>query len=207
VEKKKKKSKKKAAGRIEEGREKAVERPPHVEKPSTAEQLSAARTAAEPPSVMEKPKKVEMPRHIEKPFAAEKLSAEKTSAEAPTVIAKPKTVAGLPTIEKKAKERSGGIKKEYITGGKICKATFRLPEEAAPEAREVTIVGDFNNWDRESSHLEKLKNGDFTITLDIDAGREYRFRYLIDGQRWENDWCADRYDKSPYGCEDSVVCA
>jgi 1,4-alpha-glucan branching enzyme len=70
----------------------------------------------------------------------------------------------------------------------------------------VTIVGDFNNWDKEATPMKKLKNGDFTITLGLASGREYRFRYLIDGKIWENDWCADKYVKNPYGAEDSVVC-
>jgi len=50
------------------------------------------------------------------------------------------------------------------------------------------------------------KEADWRLLLKLAAGREYRFRYLIDGQRWENDWHADKYLKSPYGVEDSVVC-
>jgi 1,4-alpha-glucan branching enzyme len=96
-----------------------------------------------------------------------------------------------------------GIKKEYTNLRKICRATFRLPGGAALKARKVTIVGDFNNWDKEAT---PMKNGDFTITLGLAPGREYRFRYLIDGKKWENDWCADKYVKNPYGVEDSVVC-
>jgi hypothetical protein len=151
-------------------------------------------------------KAVEMPRHIVKPLAAEKPSAEKTSAKTQAVIEKPKAAAGAPPIET-SKGKSLGIKKEYIKGGKICEATFRLPGEAARKARKVTIVGDFNNWDEEATPLKKLENGDFAITLDLDAAKEYRFRYLIDGKRWENDWCADKYVKNPFGVEDSVVCA
>lgn len=98
-----------------------------------------------------------------------------------------------------------GFKKEYMSGN-ICKATFRLPKDAAPGARKVTIVGDFNGWDKGSNPMKKLKSGDFTITFELEAWREYRFRYLIDGELWENDWHADKYVKSPYGVEDSVVC-
>jgi len=31
------------------------------------------------------------------------------------------------------------------------------------------------------------------------------FRYLVDGERWENDWAADAYVPNPFGGEDSVV--
>jgi hypothetical protein len=39
----------------------------------------------------------------------------------------------------------------------------------------------------------------------LETGREYRFKYLIDGKRWENDWHADRYEPNIYGTDDSVV--
>ena len=53
--------------------------------------------------------------------------------------------------------------------------------------------------------MKKLKTGDFTITLEVEPGREYQFRYLIDELRWENDWNADKYVKSPYGSDNSVI--
>ena len=54
--------------------------------------------------------------------------------------------------------------------------------------------------------MAKLKRGAFTITLDLDIGREYQFRYLVDGTEWKNDEAADRYVPSPYpGVENSVV--
>ncbi len=35
--------------------------------------------------------------------------------------------------------------------------------------------------------MRVLKNGDFSATLSLEAGKSYRFRYLLDGKRWEND--------------------
>jgi 1,4-alpha-glucan branching enzyme len=110
----------------------------------------------------------------------------------------------------KTKASSGGtvkigFRKQYLKSRPICRVTFRLPKKAAPDAKGVTIVGDFNNWDKALTPMKRLKNGDFTVTLELERGREYRFRYLIDGNRWENDWCADRYVPNPYNCDDSVV--
>jgi hypothetical protein len=34
---------------------------------------------------------------------------------------------------------------------------------------------------------------------------EYRFRYLIDGEVWENDDSADTYVANDFGTEDSVL--
>ena len=45
----------------------------------------------------------------------------------------------------------------------------------------------------------------WTCTLVVRVGRRYRFRYLLDGERWENDWEADDYADNDYGGQDSVV--
>ena len=81
-----------------------------------------------------------------------------------------------------------------------------MPKSVAPEAESVYIVGDFNNWDISANPMTKTKNGDYTAGFDLETGKEYQFRYLIDESRWENDWNADRYIKSCYGdCDNSVV--
>jgi 1,4-alpha-glucan branching enzyme len=99
----------------------------------------------------------------------------------------------------------GGIKKQYLKSKSLCKVTFKLPKEAAPDAQTVNIVGDFNRWNKEETPMKRLKNGDFTVTLELETGREYKFKYLIDDIRWENDWHADRYEPNVYGTDDSVV--
>jgi 1,4-alpha-glucan branching enzyme len=101
---------------------------------------------------------------------------------------------------------SMGIQKKYLKSGSICKVTFRLPREAVPDAESITIVGDFNNWNETDLPLKKLKNGTFTVTIDLQRDREYQYRYLIDSSKWENDWNADKYIPAPYGdSENSVV--
>jgi len=149
---------------------------------------------------------------VEKPLRTEKLLAKKTfaekarSAEKAAVTEKPKTAATSAACEN-PKAEPPGIKKKYLESRNICEVTFRLLSEASRGARKVSVVGDFNNWEKEATPLAKQENGDFIITLELDAGKEYRFRYLIDGHRWENDWHADKYVKSPYDAEDSVVYA
>ncbi len=101
--------------------------------------------------------------------------------------------------------RSIGIKKEFLKTKNVCRVTFRLPNAAAPDAKSVYIVGDFNNWNYHANPMKKLKKGDYTIKLDLDPEREYQFRYLIDELKWENDWKADKYVKSPYGDSDNSV--
>ena len=109
------------------------------------------------------------------------------------------------TIKTRKTEEVKSLKKQYLKSDNICKVTFRLPREATNGAQVVTIVGDFNDWNPTKSRMKKLKNGDFTLTLPLACNREYRFRYLIDSGRWENDWCAEKYVPNTFGTEDSVV--
>ena len=107
---------------------------------------------------------------------------------------------------KAQKEQQQGIKKTYLKTKNVCRVTFRLPESIGTDAQQVNLVGDFNNWDQHSHPMKKLKNGAHTVTLDLEPGHEYQFRYLIDGARWENDWQADKYVLSPYrDCDNSVL--
>jgi hypothetical protein len=97
-----------------------------------------------------------------------------------------------------------GLVKEYLDNGE-CKVTFLLPEKAAPDAQSVTLVGDFNDWNSDTTPMMRLESGDFLVTLNLPCNGEYRFRYLIDGNRWENDWNADKYVPNAFGSDDSVV--
>jgi hypothetical protein len=53
--------------------------------------------------------------------------------------------------------------------------------------------------------MKRTPDGGFTATVSLKPGSEYRFRYLLDGERWENDHAADRYVPNDHGSEDSVV--
>lgn len=98
------------------------------------------------------------------------------------------------------------LKKRFLKGRPVCKVTFNIPQEAAEDATAVHVVGEFNNWDVYATPMKRLKDGSFTVTVDLDRGAEYQFRYLIDETIWENDWNADKYVPSHYGnCENSVV--
>ena len=45
----------------------------------------------------------------------------------------------------------------------------------------------------------------FVARVLLEPGRQYRFRYLLDGERWENDWSADDYVDNELGGTDSVL--
>lgn len=95
------------------------------------------------------------------------------------------------------------ITKTPAKKGATTKVTFELPPEEA--GGEVRLCGDFNDWSQETTPLVKRKDGRWSVTLTLPQGRSYRFRYLIDGQRWENDNGADEYIDNGFGSKDSVV--
>lgn len=87
-------------------------------------------------------------------------------------------------------------------GGDAVLVEFRLPH--ATGAEEVCLVGEFNDWSTTAQPMER--DGDaFVTTVPLAPGRAYRFRYLLDGERWENDWEADAYVPNEYGGDDSVI--
>ena len=95
------------------------------------------------------------------------------------------------------------LKKEYAADQLSCLVTFELP--AAVQAVSAHLCGEFNNWDQNSHPMTVNEDESFTLTLQLDTGRSYRFRYLLDDSRWENDWAADRYEPNGFGCDDSIV--
>jgi len=95
------------------------------------------------------------------------------------------------------------IKKTYSKTGSSCTVTFRLPGDEM-EAK-AAVLGDFNDWDRERDLLQERKDGTWSTTLYLDAGRTYRFRYLIDDKRWLNDEEADSLIPNRFGSMDGVL--
>lgn len=95
------------------------------------------------------------------------------------------------------------LKKSYSKTGAKCRVTFKLPAEV--EADTAVLCGEFNAWDATLNPMKKLKDGSFSATVSVPTGESYRFRYLLDGERWENDWEADAYLPNTHGTEDSVL--
>ncbi|OGF66866.1 MAG: hypothetical protein A2Y62_21920 [Candidatus Fischerbacteria bacterium RBG_13_37_8] len=55
----------------------------------------------------------------------------------------------------------------------------------APEAQEIYLTGDFNEWDYRSLSMVKREDGVWEVEQELLPG-EYQYKYIIDG-RWEID--------------------
>ena len=97
------------------------------------------------------------------------------------------------------------IKKQYLKTKPVCKVTFSLDNDLGNGAHQVNLVGDFNNWDEKAFPMSKNKNGVYSKSLDLEKGREYQFRYLIDGHNWYSDPEADRYETTVFQSENAVI--
>ena len=94
------------------------------------------------------------------------------------------------------------IKKQFLKSKPVCKVTFTVQAE---EAKNVDVVGTFNEWNDKATPLKKLKNGSFKGTVDLDAGSYYEFRYIVDGE-YINEQEADSFAWSDFaGAENSVL--
>jgi 1,4-alpha-glucan branching enzyme len=94
-------------------------------------------------------------------------------------------------------------KKSYSKNLQTCRVTFELP--ASLEATTASVVGDFNGWSGEAVPMTKRKDGRLSVTVSLKAGQEYRYRFLVNGELWENDWAAEGYVANAFGSEDSLV--
>jgi 1,4-alpha-glucan branching enzyme len=98
------------------------------------------------------------------------------------------------------------VKKRFLKSKPMCKVTFKLSKAQTTGAEKAALVGDFNGWDTGATPMNALKSGGFSVTVDLETGKEYQFRYLLDGERWENDSAADRYVPTEYpGIENGIV--
>lgn len=93
------------------------------------------------------------------------------------------------------------ISKQYLKSKPICKVTFSI---LAEEAKEVSVVGSFNEWDTKAAPLKKLKNGTFKGTVNLDKDSSYEFKYVVDGA-YVNDDAADAYAWSEFASADNGV--
>lgn len=65
---------------------------------------------------------------------------------------------------------------------KTQKVTFSIE---APEAKEVVLSGDFNDWDTKRHPMSKGKNGVWKKTVTLEP-KTYEYKFLVDGE-WKED--------------------
>jgi 1,4-alpha-glucan branching enzyme len=93
--------------------------------------------------------------------------------------------------------------KHYTKTKKKCRVTFKYANQE--HAGSATLAGEFNSWSTTDTPMKKLKDGSFSVTMTLKAGRSYTFRYVLDWTTWVNDPEADEYAVNEYGESNSVL--
>ena len=92
---------------------------------------------------------------------------------------------------------AGGVADEQTVD-----VVFSLPAET--RAERVALCGEFNDWSVESIILARGDDRAWRVTVPLAPGT-YRYKFLLDGETWENGPDADRLEENAYGTLDSVI--
>jgi hypothetical protein len=72
----------------------------------------------------------------------------------------------------------------------------------APSAKQVTLVGDFNDWDVSSTPMAR-SGSVWTVVVPMAAGR-HQYSYVVDGKSWSSDPNAPSAPDDGFGHTNSV---
>lgn len=97
------------------------------------------------------------------------------------------------------------VKKQFLKSKPVCKVTWKVAKKEIGNAEKVNLVGSFNNWNESETEFTKLKNGDYKLTLTLESGMNYEFRYLANGERWFDEPTADAFMDNKFSNEQNSV--
>jgi len=72
----------------------------------------------------------------------------------------------------------------------------------APEARNIFLAADFNNWDISSLPMQRRNDGVWEVTIELAKGA-YHYKYFVDG-RWEND-IQEEMQPNSFGSMNNII--
>ena len=91
---------------------------------------------------------------------------------------------------------------ETVAGNESIPVQFVL---VAPEARSVTVVGDFNNWGLgDTALVAENHNGVWSVSAPVPAG-VHRYAFLVNGKQWVADPTAPRAASDDFGQPSSAL--
>ena len=94
------------------------------------------------------------------------------------------------------------LKKKPVKNSDTISVTFSANVE---EASDVSVVGEFNEWEPGSTPMKRRKDGSWSTALRLPDGSRHEYRFVIDGETWLVDEEADELVPNPFGGTNSVV--
>ena len=87
------------------------------------------------------------------------------------------------------------ITKKRLLNGKVS-ITFSYHN---PRAKRVDLVGDFNKWGSLPTPMQRISDGSWSATIEVEEGRAYGYRFLVDGMISNKDPEQDAERRDPKG--------
>jgi len=95
------------------------------------------------------------------------------------------------TIQKSTKRKDSKVR-----------VTFTMP--AIDGCSCLYLVGKFDEWNESVYRLQHAENGTWSLTLELESGREFQYRFRTNDGRWLNDPSAP-HALHPFESEISLV--
>ena len=74
----------------------------------------------------------------------------------------------------------------------------------SPQAKQVSVGGDFNKWQTDALPMSRQEGGVWTIDLTLKPG-VYTYMFVVDGKAWVTDPDAETYQDDGFGNKNAVM--
>jgi 1,4-alpha-glucan branching enzyme len=96
----------------------------------------------------------------------------------------------------------GGSVPQHISGQEAG-VTVRM-NFYSPQAKQVSVAGDFNKWRTDALPMSRQDGGVWTIDLTLKPG-VYTYMFVVDGKAWVTDPDAETYQDDGFGNKNAVM--
>lgn len=79
---------------------------------------------------------------------------------------------------------------------------FRFHDDAATS---VSVTGSFDGWRSGGTPMRREADGEWRLSLPAPPPGSYRYKFVVDGERWLSDPSHARREPDPYGGFDSIL--
>ncbi len=73
------------------------------------------------------------------------------------------------------------------------------------KAKTIVLAGDFNDWDEKKSHFVKCKNDFWQAEIPCLPHGKYRYKFVIDGEKWTEDLNNGIKEEDGFGAFNSIL--
>jgi hypothetical protein len=84
----------------------------------------------------------------------------------------------------------------------VVDVAFALP--GYEDARRVVLCGEFNDWSPDATPMQ-YRSGLWGVIIPLESDRDYRYRFLVNGEQWLDDPFTSRRTPNDFGGHDSVI--